>query len=109
MSIFLPDGASCDGFDDSQLMPSPGGKVDPVEPVSEIVSEITKIFAEVLEVPVTAVGVTDRLYEDLEGESLQKLEIIVAVEKRFNVRFPAEQGALMESVEDFAEAIASIQ
>jgi acyl carrier protein len=83
--------------------------VDSADPNSEIVSAITGIFAEVLELPVTAVGVTDRLYEDLDGESLQKLEIIVAVEKRFNVRFPAEQGALMESVADFAETVAKIQ
>jgi acyl carrier protein len=83
--------------------------VDAADPNSEIVSAIAGIFAEVLELPVAAVGVTDRLYEDLDGESLQKLEIIVAVEKRFNVRFPAEQGALMESVADFAETVAKIQ
>lgn len=80
--------------------------MDAADPSSEIVSAIAGIFAEVLELPVTAVGVTDRLYEDLDGESLQKLEIIVAVEKRFNVRFPAEQGAVMESVADFAETVA---
>lgn len=84
-------------------------KVDAADPSSEMVSAIAGIFAEVLELPVTAVGVTDRFYEDLDGESLQKLEIIVAVEKRFNVRFPAEQGALMESVADFAETVARIQ
>jgi acyl carrier protein len=83
--------------------------VDSADPHSEIVSAITGIFAEVLELPATAVGVADRLYEDLDGESLQKLEIIVAVEKRFNVRFPAEQGALMESVADFAETVARLR
>ena len=79
------------------------------DPGSETVSAIAEIFAEVLELPVTAIGVTDRFYEDLDGESLQKLEIIVAVEKRFNVRFPAEQGALMESVADFAAAVTRIR
>jgi acyl carrier protein len=83
--------------------------VDAADPHSEIVSAIASIFAEVLELPVTSVGVTDRIYEDLDGESLQKLEILVAVEKRFNVRFPAEQGAMMETVADFAETVAKIK
>ena len=83
--------------------------MDAADPRSEIVSAIADIFAEVLEIPVSAVGVTDRFYEDLDGESLQKLEIIVAVEKRFSVRFPAEQGVLMESVADFADTVARIQ
>lgn len=83
--------------------------MDAADPHSEIVSAIARIFAEVLELPVTSVGVTDRIYEDLDGESLQKLEIIVAVEKRFNVRFPAEQGAMMETVADFAETVAKIK
>ena len=73
------------------------------------VSAITGIFAEILELPASAVGVSDRLYEELDGESLQKLEIIVTVEKRFGVRFSAEQGAVMESVADFADTVAGIQ
>ncbi len=83
--------------------------MDAAGPDPEIVSAIASIFAEVLELPVTSVGLTDRIYEDLDGESLQKLEIIVAVEKRFDVRFAADQGAMMESVADFAETIAKIK
>jgi len=83
--------------------------MESVGPVSEIASEVAEIFAEVLEIPLTAVGLADRLYEDLDGESLQRLEIIVAVEKRFNIRFSADQDAKLESVQDFAEAIVSVQ
>lgn len=67
--------------------------------------EIVEIFAEVLEVEPGEIDPADKFHDDLDGESLQKLEVIVRLEKRFGVRFSLEQTEGLETAAEFADAV----
>jgi acyl carrier protein len=67
--------------------------------------EIVEIFAEVLEVEPGEIDPADRFHDDLDGESLQKLEVIVRLEKKFGVRFTLVQTESLESAAEFADAV----
>jgi len=55
---------------------------------SEIERSVIEIVARSLERPVSAVHLNSRFWGDLDAESLDMLDIVYAIEKRFRIRMP---------------------
>lgn len=73
---------------------------------SDIRSGVREIVASVLSLPEEEVPQGAHFYDDLCGDSLQKLEIIAYVESRFGCRLTNEQAATSDTVEDLTRQVA---
>jgi acyl carrier protein len=62
------------------------------------------VVVEVLELEPGVVGDGDDFFDDLGGDSLQKLSIIDAFERRIGIRFDESEGHLMNTVDSMARA-----
>jgi acyl carrier protein len=56
------------------------------------------LFAQALQLAVEEVGYEAAFYEDLRGDSLQKLDLAVALEEEFDVRLSDEQVSAISTV-----------
>ncbi|WP_371618414.1 acyl carrier protein [Streptomyces sp. NBC_00454] len=73
---------------------------------SDIRSGVREIVAIVLSLPQEEVRRSAHFYNDLGGDSLQKLEVIAYVESRFGCRLTNEQAATSDTVEDLTHQVA---
>lgn len=65
-----------------------------------LVSGVRQLVAEVASLPVADVSPHARFYDDLMVDSLQKLEIVVRIERGFGVRLTDVEAAGLGSVAD---------
>ena len=72
---------------------------------SEITAAVSEVVAGVLSLPLDQVTPAANFYEELGGDSLQKLEVIAHIEAKFDVRLTDEQAAASETVEEFASQV----
>lgn len=73
---------------------------------SNIPAAVSEIVAGVLTMPSAQVPPQAHFYDDLGGDSLQKLEVIAHIEARFGCRLTDEQAALSHTVEDLSRQVA---
>ncbi|HJP66939.1 MAG TPA: acyl carrier protein [Actinomycetota bacterium] len=70
--------------------------------MEEIQAKVRKILAENLSVPEDSINMDSRFQEDLDADSLDLVEAVLALEEEFNVNIPEEE---MEDVKTVGEAI----
>jgi len=68
---------------------------------SEIEAKIRKVFAENLSVPEDQVTMDSRFQEDLDADSLDLVEAVLALEEEFGVTIPEEE---MEGIQTVGQA-----
>ncbi|MCZ7416010.1 MULTISPECIES: acyl carrier protein [unclassified Streptomyces] len=66
---------------------------------NEIRAAVSEVIADVLTLPRDGVTPQAHFYDDLGGDSMQKLEVIAHLEARFNIRFTDEEAAAGDTVE----------
>jgi acyl carrier protein len=69
--------------------------------MEEIQARVRKILAENLSVPEDTITMDSRFQEDLDADSLDLVEAVLALEEEFNVNIPEEE---MEDVKTVGEA-----
>lgn len=69
---------------------------------SEIEEKIRRLLAENLSVPVDQVTLESRFQEDLDADSLDLVEAVLALEEEFGVTIPEEE---MESIRTVGQAV----
>jgi len=74
--------------------------------LGEITAGVRAVFAEILELDEIEVAADSDFYDDLDGDSLQKLELVMETERRFGVRFDQDTVADLTTPRHFAEEIA---
>jgi|TARA_R110002153_G_scaffold17076_2_gene59666 acyl carrier protein len=67
--------------------------------------EICNLVAKNLKIDPDTVSLTSSITEDLGGDSLNKVEIIMALEQKFNVSIPDDFTNTYTTVEDLAKFI----
>jgi acyl carrier protein len=72
----------------------------------ELRTIVVGIFAEILELPPTAIA-DDADFFELGGNSLGKVELLTALERRLDVRFRLDREAEMNSVSRILEVLAT--
>jgi acyl carrier protein len=72
-------------------------------------TRVREIIAEISRQDLTPIGRDDDLVEVLGVDSLQGLQILAAVEKRFNLRLPDEDLVKMRTIGTIAEAVSRWQ
>jgi acyl carrier protein len=70
--------------------------------MEEIQARVRKILAENLSVPEDTITMDSRFQEDLDADSLDLVEAVLALEEEFNVNIPEEE---MEDVKTVGEAL----
>jgi acyl carrier protein len=70
--------------------------------MEEIQAKVRKILAENLSVPEDTVTMDSRFQEDLDADSLDLVEAVLALEEEFGVTIPEEE---MEEVKTVGEAL----
>ncbi|HJQ31322.1 MAG TPA: acyl carrier protein [Pyrinomonadaceae bacterium] len=70
----------------------------------EIKQIVRETLTEILELEEDEVGDEAHIADDLGGDSIRKLELIVALEKRFDIHYAPEEAAGMDSVESIIQA-----
>lgn len=80
---------------------------EPQESLDELVvrAGIHEVVAQVLTMPVAEIGADADFYDDLGGDSLQKLEVITRVESMFCRRFTDEQAAASNTVDELTRQV----
>lgn len=66
--------------------------------MEQLLAEVRRIVAEVLEVDAGTINLDAHLVEDLGMDSMMALEILATVEKRFRIRIPEENLPKMTTV-----------
>lgn len=74
---------------------------------TDIRQAVTEVVADILTLPGEQVLPCAHFYDELGGDSLQKLEVIARLEVRFGVRFTDEQAAASDTVEDLSRQVAA--
>lgn len=69
---------------------------------------VLEILSECLGVPESQLTPEARIKEDLMGDSLDDVEIVMAVEERFDVTIPDEASERVASVGDLAQLLADL-
>lgn len=72
---------------------------------SDIRAAVGEVVAGVLTLPSEQVSPQAHFYDDLGGDSLQKLEVIAHIEARFNCRLTDEQAATSDTVEELSRQV----
>lgn len=73
----------------------------------DIIVYLNAILEEDFEIEPELLVPAARMGEDLELDSLDAVDLIVAIEKRFGFRMDEEEARKMETLEDIYDAIAS--
>jgi len=74
---------------------------------SEIEEKIRKVFAENLSVPEERVTMESRFQEDLDADSLDLVEAVLALEEEFGVTIPEEEMEGIGTVGQATDLVAS--
>lgn len=73
---------------------------------SEIEHQCRATFAEVLELDLEEVGLDDDFFKDLGGDSLQKLDLVVAMGQQFQTEFSDAEAPQFDTVRSASLAVA---
>jgi acyl carrier protein len=73
--------------------------------MSDILEKIKKIICEQLDVPEADIVLTASFVDDLGADSLDQVELIMAMEEEFNVSIPDEDAEKITTVKDAVEYI----
>lgn len=76
---------------------------------ADLADRVREIVARACRLDVARVGPADRFREDLGADSLAKLELVVQVERAFEVRFEDEEAAALASVDDVVRRLEAIR
>jgi acyl carrier protein len=71
----------------------------------QVAEQVRAIVARVCRLDPARVGDTDRFRDDLGIDSLAKLEVVVQVERAFDVRFEDEEAAALASVDEVVQRL----
>jgi acyl carrier protein len=66
---------------------------------------VREIIAGVLTLPLDQVPLNAHFYDQLDGDSLQKLEVIASIEARFGCALADEQAAASDTAEELARQV----
>ena len=69
--------------------------------------KMKEIIAEQLSVDVSEIQLTSNFKEDLEADSLDVFELVMALEEEYDVEIPSEDLEKIETVEDIIEYLRS--
>ena len=72
-----------------------------------ILDKIKDIIAEQLHIDGSLIGIDTNLMEDLEADSLDSVEIIMAVEEEFDLAIPDEDAERFRTVRDLVQYVES--
>jgi acyl carrier protein len=61
--------------------------------------EIRQIVAEIIEVDPEEIGLTTRIWDELDADSLNRIEIMSALERRFHITIEESRAGEMEDVQ----------
>ena len=70
--------------------------------------EIREIVADILEVDAERVSLTSRFRDELEADSLQRIEILAALERRFHITIEQTLLADMRDVQSTYEVVTAL-
>lgn len=73
---------------------------------SEIRSAVKEVIAGILALPSDQIASDANFYDELGGDSMQKLEVIAHIEARFNCRLTDVQAAEGDTVEELTHQVA---
>jgi acyl carrier protein len=73
--------------------------------MSDILEKVKKIICEQLDVPEADIVLTASFVDDLGADSLDQVELIMAMEEEFNVSIPDEDAEKITTVKDAVEYI----
>jgi len=73
--------------------------------MSEILEKVKKIIAEQLDVPEADIVPSASFVDDLGADSLDQVELIMAMEEEFNISIPDEDAEKISTVKDAVEYI----
>jgi len=73
--------------------------------MSEVLEKVKKIICEQLDVPEADIVPTASFVDDLGADSLDQVELIMAMEEEFNVSIPDEDAEKIKTVNDAVEYI----
>jgi acyl carrier protein len=76
---------------------------------TDIETAVREIIGRVSRVDVSSLGRDDDLVEQLGVDSLEGLQILAGVEKRFDVRLPDEELITMRTIGRIEEAVAKLR
>ena len=91
-----PATATAAGTPGSTPTPAAGGPVD---------AEVVRILAEQMKVPAANVQRGTRLVEDMKADELDRVEIVMALERHFNIRIRDEEAAKLQTVGQVADLV----
>lgn len=74
--------------------------------MSEILEKVKKIIAEQLDVPEADIVPSASFVDDLGADSLDQVELIMAIEEEFNISIPDEDAEKITTVKDAVDYIA---
>jgi len=74
--------------------------------MSEILEKVKKIIAEQLDVPGDDIVPSASFVDDLGADSLDQVELIMAMEEEFNISIPDEDAEKIATVQDAVDYIA---
>jgi acyl carrier protein len=73
--------------------------------MSEILEKVKKIICEQLDVPEDNIVLSASFVDDLGADSLDQVELIMAMEEEFNVSIPDEDAEKIATVQDAVDYI----
>lgn len=73
--------------------------------MSEILEKVKKIIAEQLDVPEADIVPSASFVDDLGADSLDQVELIMAMEEEFNISIPDEDAEKIATVKDAVDYI----
>jgi acyl carrier protein len=71
----------------------------------EVEARCRQTFAEILELDADEVGIDDDFFSALDGDSLQKLDLVVAIEQEFGTRVPESEARDLNTVRLMTDAV----
>ncbi len=74
----------------------------------EITKKITEIIEELFEIPAEKIQPTSRLYQDLDLDSIDAVDLIVKLQEMIGQRVEPQQFKSVRTIDDVAQVIESI-
>ncbi|MBM4435862.1 MAG: acyl carrier protein [Actinobacteria bacterium] len=81
-------------------LPSPAAQVSEERSTVATLDRVREVVAEKLDVPVDDVKLASRFVEDLRADSLDQVELIMALEDEYDITIPDEDAQKLVTVQD---------
>ncbi|MEG1432982.1 acyl carrier protein [Eubacterium sp.] len=73
--------------------------------MSDKFAQVRGIIAEQLDIPMAKISLESNLLEDLDADSLDIIELVMAFEEEFDMKIPDEDLEKIKTVSDIIEAL----